>query len=195
MNRRAGITFAAIMLALSLWSLTAYSADDDDDKKAIADAQKEVIKLMDAMNGKKGNVQGQVQAIRKKFEELKPVMWVYKPRKSGGIGMSKDGASIETELAKIGNPRSKAKFTPKKLADLKDDLIKAGELSRAVAEITDLYPPKKDVPKWKGYTKEMRKAAGELIEAAKSDDVAKVKKAANNLSASCTNCHSDFRND
>src|SRR6185312_1389550 len=105
--------------------------------------------------------------------ELKPIMWAYKPRKSGGIGMSKDGASIETELAKIGNPRSKSKFTPAKLAEVKADLIKAGELSRAVAEVTDLYPPKKNVAQWKGYTKEMRKAADDLIEATKSDDVAK----------------------
>ncbi|HWG47030.1 MAG TPA: cytochrome c [Gemmataceae bacterium] len=194
MNRRAGITFTATMLALTLWSLTAYSADDDD-KKANKEAQEAVIKLMDTMDGKPGDVKAQTQAIKKKFEELKPIMWVYKPRKTGGIGMSKDGASMETELAKIGNPRSKAKFTPAKLAEVKGDLIKAGKLSKAVAEVTDLYPPKKDAAKWKGYTKEMRKAADELIKATESNDVAKVKKAANNLSASCTNCHSDFRND
>lgn len=91
--------------------------------------------------------------------------------------------------------RAKEKFTAKKLAALKADLIKAGELSKAVAEATDLYVPKKMAPKWKGYTQDMRKGADELIEAVNGGDVAKVKKAANNLSASCTNCHSDFRND
>jgi cytochrome c556 len=195
MNRRAGITFAAVLLALGLWSMTAYSADDDDDKQAIKDAQKEVIKLMDSMNGNKGNVKAQAAAIHKKFSELKHVMWVYKPRNKGGIGMGPKGDSIELEVAKIGNPRAKEKFTPAKLAALKDDLIKAGELSKAIAEITDLYVPKKMPDKWKGYTKEMRKGADELIDAVKGGKVPDVKKAANNLAASCTNCHSDFRND
>jgi hypothetical protein len=196
MKRRAGITFMGALLALSLWSLTAYSADDeDDDKKAIKDAQEAVLKLMDAMNGGKGDVKGQAQAIHKKFTELKHVMWVYKPRAKGGIGMGKDGTSIETELARIGNPRSKAKFTAKQMKELKGDLIKAGELSKTIAEVADLYVPKKMADKWKGYNQDMRKGGDELIKAAGTEDIAAVKKAANNLSASCTNCHSDFRND
>ena len=54
MNRRAGMAFAGTLLALSLWSLTAYSADDDEDKQAIKEAQQAVIKLMESMNGAKG---------------------------------------------------------------------------------------------------------------------------------------------
>jgi hypothetical protein len=57
MKRCAGITFAGSLLAMSLWSLTAYSADDDD-KKANKEAQEAVLKLIDSMNGKKGNVKG-----------------------------------------------------------------------------------------------------------------------------------------
>jgi cytochrome c556 len=194
MRRRAGITLAASLLALGIWSLTAYSADDED-KEAIQKAQQEVNKLVESMDGGKGDVKAQVQAIRKKFDDLKPIMYVYKPRGKGGVGMGKDGASIETELAKIGSPRGKEKLTPKKLESLQKDLIRAGKLSKAIAEITDQYTPKKDSAKWKGYVEEMKKGADELIEAAKSNDVGKVKKAATNLSASCTNCHSDFRND
>ena len=195
MKRRAGIMFAGALLALTLWSLTGYGADDDEDKQMTKDAQAAVLKLMDAMNGGKGDVKNQVEAIHKKFPELKFVMWVYKPRSKGGIGMGKDGASIETEIARIGNPRSKAKFTPKQMKDLKGDLIKAGEMSKAIAEVTDLYLPKKEVSKWKAYTQDMRKGGDELIKAVKSDDVAAVKKAAYSLSNSCTSCHSDFRND
>jgi len=194
MKRRAGISFVAALLALGLWSMTGFGADDEDeDKKAIKEAQEAVIKLVDAMNGKKGDVKAQAEAIHKKFSELKHVMWVYKPRNKGGIGMGKDGASIETEINKLGSTSSKARLTPKKVADMKGDLVKAAEISQALAEVTEFYVPKKNPAKWKEYTNDMRKGAAELMVAARSGDVAKVKKAANNLSASCTNCHSDFR--
>jgi cytochrome c556 len=195
MKRRARITFGCSLLALGLWSMTAYSLADD--KK---DAQEAVLKLMESINEKKGDVKAQAAAIKKKFDELEPIMYVYKARNKGGIGMKdvsnmKDGSSIETELGKIGNPKSKSKLTKQKVADLKDDLIKAGQLSRAIAEITELYAPKKDTAEWKKYTQDMRKASDELIEAAKGGEVAKIKKAAGNLSGSCTDCHSKFRND
>jgi hypothetical protein len=195
MNRRAGMAFAGALLALSLWSLTAYSADDDEDKQAIKDAQQAVLKLMDSMNGNKGDAKAQAQAIKKKFEELKPVMWVYKPRNKGGIGM-KDGASIETEINRLTS--AKIRLDKNKVAKMRDDLIKAGELSRAMAEVTDLYAKqygKKDEGEWKKYTQDMRKGAEELIEAAKSGDPVRVKKAASNLAGSCTDCHTKFRND
>lgn len=193
MKRRA-ITCTAALLTLGLWSMTALSADDDDEKKANAEAQKAVLKLVETMkNGKGGDAQ--IAAIRKKFDELKPIMWVYKPRKKGGIGMGAGGADdIELTLGKMGGP--KYKLTPPKLAGMKNDLILAGELSKVVAEISDKYAEqyaKKDVKKWKGYTKDMKKAADDLIAAAKSGNPAKVKTAATNLSNSCTSCHSDFR--
>ncbi|HTU23258.1 MAG TPA: cytochrome c [Gemmataceae bacterium] len=197
MKRRAAITCTAVLLALGLWSITALSADDEDEKKAIAEAQKAVLKLVDSMNGKGGDVKGQIAAIKKKFEELKPIMMVYKPRKKGGIGMGKDSEDdIEQTIGKMGGP--KYKMTPKKLADMKADLIMAGELSKAIAEIAgqDQYAKqyaKKDAAKWKGYIKEMKKGSDELIAAVKGGNAAKVKTAANNLSASCTSCHSDFR--
>ncbi len=194
MKRRVVLTFTAALLALGLFSITALSADDDE-KKA---AQEAVLKLVDSMNGG-GNAKGQLDAITKKFDELEPLMWVYKPRKKGGVGMGKNGEDdIELTLGKIGNPRGKAKLTAPKLAQMKADLIKAAELSKAIAEITeqDKYAQqygKKNVAKWKDYAKEMKKGADELIKAVKSDSVPQVTKAANDLSASCTNCHSDFR--
>ncbi len=194
MKRRAGITFAGALLALSLWSLTGYSADDDEDKKAIKEAQEAVLKLMDSMKSNKGDVKSQAQAMKKKFEELKPIMWVYKPRNKGGIGMGKDGGDIEREIGKVGSRTGKT--SPKKILEMKDDLVKAGEMSRAIAEVADLYAnqyAKKNPAKWKEYDQDMRKGADELIKAAKGNDVNKIKAAANNLSASCTNCHSDFR--
>jgi hypothetical protein len=183
--------FAGALLALGLWSMTAYSADDEDEKKARKEAQEAVLKLVDSMNGNKGDIKAQAAAIKKKFDELEPIMWIYKPRNKGGLGMGKDGAGIELELGRLSGP--KARLTPAKIAELKPDLVKAAEISRAIAEVSDLYAPKKDVSKWKNYNKEMRKAADELIQAAKGSDPMQVKKAITNLNASCTNCHSDFR--
>src|SRR5690242_658101 len=100
MKRRAAITFAGALLALGLWSMTGYSADDDDDKKA---AQQAILKLADSIRGNKGDAKAQAEAIRKKFDELEPIMWVYKPRNKGGVGM-KDGAGIELELGRLGGP-------------------------------------------------------------------------------------------
>lgn len=199
MKRCAGITFAGALLAMSLWSLTAYSADDDD-KKANKEAQEAVLKLLDSMNGKKGDVKSQAEAIHKKFDELKPVMWVYKPRKKDGIGMGKNGDDIEKTLVKVSNPRDK-EMTPKKILTMREELAKAAELSRAVAEVADLYAAqykddngKKDPAKWKEFMAKMRKGADELSKAAKGDDPVKIRNAAGNLSASCTECHAVFRN-
>jgi Cytochrome C' len=193
MKRRAGMMFAAFMLALTLWSLTAHSAadDDDEDVKAAREAQKDLLQLAEAIDAHKGDVGEQAKAIRKKYDELKPIMYIYKPRKKGGLGMGREGSGIENEMNRLGGTKS----SPKKIEAVKDDLIKAAKISRAVAELTDLYPPKKDVEKWKGYTKDMRKGSDELIEAAKGGDGVKMKKALINLNSSCTNCHSDFRND
>lgn len=192
MKRRAGITLTAALSALSLWSLTAYSADDDDEKKARMEAQQAVIKLMDSMNGGKGDVQAQVQAMRKKFDMLEPIMWVHKKRSKDGIGMGKDGEDdIEITIGKVGSKTAKG-MTPAKIKAMKGDLVKAGQISRAIAEVAPLYA-KKNPAKWKEYTEEMKKGADELIEAAKGDDVAKIKKAANNLRSSCLSCHGDFR--
>jgi hypothetical protein len=196
MKRRAGIALAGSLLALGLWSLTAYSADDEDEAKLNKEAQEAVIKLMESVkNGKKDDVQAQAAAMKKKFEELKPIMWVYKKRSKGGIGFGKDGDDIEQTIGKVGSRTAKG-MGPAKIKAMKDDLIKSAEISRAITEVADLYADqyaKKDTAKWKGYTKEMRKGADELIEAAKGGNVDKIKKAANDLSASCTNCHSDFR--
>jgi cytochrome c556 len=197
MKRRAGITLMAALLALGLWSLTAYSADDDEEKVR-QEAQKAVLKLMDSVNGNKGDVKAQVEAIRKKFDMWEPVMWVYKKKSKGGIGMGKGGEDdIEKTIGKVGSKTAKG-MTPAKIKAMKGDLVKAGQISRAIAEVAPLYAKdyaKKNPAKWKEYTKEMKKGADELIEAAKGDDVAKIKKAANNLSSSCLSCHGDFRDD
>jgi ABC-type transporter MlaC component len=196
MNRSVGIPLGALMLAFGLWSLTAY-ADDDE----IKEAQKAVIKLMDSMKSNKGDVKAQTQAMAKKFDEVQPIMMVYKPRNKGGIGMGPGGAlDIEKTIGKVGDAGPKG-WTDAKRLQMKGDLAKVADLSRAVAEVSELYANKyKDnntgklePKKWKEYVAQMRKGADELDKAAKGNDAGAIQKAADNLNKSCSNCHSDFR--
>jgi cytochrome c556 len=194
MQPRAAIPFLTALLALGLWSLTVASAGDEEE------AQKAVLKLVDAMENKKGNAKAQAQAIHKKFDQLEEVMRVYKSRKKGGLGFGKDGDDIEKTIGKVGNPRTKD-MTAKNRLDMRRDLAKAAELSRAMAEIAELYANdfnnvntgKKDPAKWKQFTAKMRKGADDLSKAAKGEDAAKIQRAAADLSASCTECHGEFR--
>lgn len=196
MNRRTGIAFAAAVLGLGLWSMTASSGPPAGD---IKEAQDAVLKLMESMNGKKGNVKAQTAAIKKKFVALEPIMYAYKPRAKGGVGM-KDGRSIEIELAKIGNAKAKG-WTAKKRLEARNELVRAAKLSRTIAEVSDLYANqyndnntgKPNPAKWKEFVEKMRKDADELEKAAKGDDAVKIQKAAENLSAGCTECHAVFR--
>lgn len=190
MKRRAGIMLTGSLLALSLWSLTAYSAGDEGEAKLNKEAQEAVIKLMDSMKNKKGDVKAQAEAMKKKFKKLRPIMWVYKPRGRGGIGFGEEGSDIEVAINKLGSRTSK--ISEAKIKRMNDDIIKSAEISKAIAEVTDLYAEqyaKKDAAKWKGDTQAMREGADELIEAAKAGNVDKIKKAANHLSTSCTVCH------
>lgn len=194
MRRRAAITFAGALLGLALWTMTAFSQGNND-----KEAQEAILKLVESMRGNKGDIKAQTAAIKKKFDELEPLMWVYKPRKKGGLGIGKDGDGIELTISKVGNPRAKG-WTSKKRLDMRGELAKIAELSRAIAEVTDLYPNKyKEIKKgkpnpalWKKYVEQMRKGADELGKAAKGQDAAAIQKAAANLESSCTNCHSDF---
>ena len=111
MKRCAAIMFAGSLLALALWSMTAYSADDEE-KQARKQAQDAILKLVDSMQGNKADVKAQAAAIKKKFDALEPIMWVYKPKNKGGVGM-KDGSGIELELGRLGGPKDAAERPPK----------------------------------------------------------------------------------
>jgi hypothetical protein len=193
MNRRAGIAGAGVLLAGALGLLTAVSSQGaaDDDPKTVQEAQQAVLKLMETM-GKGGNGKEQAQAIHEKFkDDLKAVMTVFKPRDKGGIGVGPRGRGdgIELKIIALG------KRAPSKgdLGKLRPDLETIARVSKAMAEVADQYPQTKNQDMWKKFNEEMRKGADELLEAAHGDDPKAVKTAANNLNASCTNCHSAFR--
>lgn len=193
MKRRVVFILLAALFALGLFSLPPSHAGDEEE------AQKAVIKLMDGMENKKGNTKAQTQAIHNKFNQLEPVMRVYKSRKKGGLGFGKDDGDVEQTIGKVGNPRAKG-MTAQKRLDMRRDLARAAELSRTMAEIADLYADdynnsngKKDPAQWKNFTAKMRKGADDLSKAAKGNNAAQIQRAAADLSASCTECHGEFR--
>jgi hypothetical protein len=192
MYNRAWVTFAGFGLALGIGLSTAASSQsaDEDDAKATKEAQVALLKLIDTMH-KGANVKAEAEAIHKQFEELKPLMNIFKPRDKGGLGVGPKarGDGIELKIISLG----KKTLSKGDLDKQQEDLRTIAAVSKAIAEVADLYPPKKDVEKWKKYDDEMRKGADELLEASQSGDPKKVKTAANNLNASCTNCHADFR--
>jgi cytochrome c556 len=195
MSKCKWLTFAGLLLALGVWAApTGKGADDEEDKEAIKAAQKDVLKLMDTM-GNGGNGKADAAAIRKKFAELKPSMYIFKPRKNGGLGIGPpmQGDGIELKIGFLANP--KKPLAKADAARQMDDFILMANVSKAIAEIADLYPPKKDKEDWKQYDQDMRKGADKLIAAAKTGDPKEIKKAAIDLNASCTNCHSKFRDE
>jgi hypothetical protein len=191
---------AGAVLALGVWCAAAspgFSADDEDDAKAVKEAQQGLLKLM-GMNGNAAKTEAKsiADASRKAAgggdEGLKYVMRAYKPRAKGGIGVGPKGESIELKVIAL------SKRVSGEVAKQKDDLEKIASVSKAIAEVTHHYTPKvkkagKDPKDWTKYTEEMAKGSEELAKAAKSGNARDIKTAATNLNASCTNCHGTFR--
>jgi len=184
---------SALALALVFLAGPGYTlAGKDDDNKEAKEAQKEILKLAkDVAAGKKIDA----TAIRKKFEELEPIMYAYKPSTKGGIGIGKPGPgdSYEQKIINLG----KRALSPANLGKEKADLIKMAHVNITIAHIANQYPPKakggKGPKEWRQYNEDMIKSSEDFIKAVKAEDPGKVKTAAANINSACNNCHSDFR--
>lgn len=184
------LTLAVVLLA-GQGTVRAY----EDDKEAIKQAQKDLIELAKAIeDGKDGKALA--AAMKKKYEDLAPIMHAYKPSPKGGIGVGKKAAGdgIELKIINLG----KRALSAANLGKEKDDIVKMAYINAAIAEVTYLYGPAKPKggkgPKdWKQHTDDQLKASLELAKAVKAGEAAKIKTAANNLNNACNNCHTDFR--
>jgi cytochrome c556 len=171
------------------------AADDDDEVKMTKAAAKDIADLAKQIESGK-DVKDLVAKIDKKYEDLKPLMdAAFKPRYKHGIGVGPmgKGDGIELKIQTMG----KRALQPATLEKQKDALIKMAYINLAIAEVTMLrkIKPKggKGIKEWQQHTSDMKKATEELLKAVKGGSGAEVKKASVNLEASCTNCHSDFR--
>jgi hypothetical protein len=173
---------------LGLWA-AAVASRAADDKSPV---KQDVLKLAEG----KGGVTA--ADIAKRAEQLEEVMDVFKPRDKGGAGLGPTPGAIrpdgiELKLIDLGKKREMSKADVDKQADA---LARAGEITRAVADITVYFTEKdgkKNSAKWKQYTEDMKKGAEQFTAAAKQKDAKGIKAGANALNASCNNCHADFR--
>jgi cytochrome c556 len=192
MSRR--LIFAPILvLAIGLLASSPLVRADDDDDKAIKEAQKDTLDLAKAIEGGKDG-KDIAAKMKKKFAELGPIMQAYKPRAKKGIGIGPKSPAdgIEAKIISLGR-----RATADAVSKQKGELIKMAYINLAIAEVTKHYPPKpkggKGPKEWQQYSEDLKKASRELIDAVKAGDAKKVKNAAANISTSCNNCHSDFR--
>lgn len=185
---------SALLLGVGLLTTAARAYDAAEDM-AIKGAQTAIVDLAkDLQEGKAAG--GKPAAIRAKYEDLGPLMHVYKPRMKKGLGVGKKGPGdgIENKLISLSKRAPSA-------AALKGDkaaLLKMAYANLAVADVTDLYAPAKPkagkgAKEWKTYTADMKKGTLELIKALNAGEPAMVKAAALNITNACNNCHTDFR--
>jgi hypothetical protein len=176
------------------------SADDDDDKEDIKEAQKATEKLkglIDAIaDGKANAVPALAKALNDKTD-LKHIMWAaYKPRDKAGIGVGGKGDAdgIEVKLMDLG----KKPLMAAQLKAQSADLIRMAQVAQAMNEIAELNTPTKNVGKkliidWTKFNTAQKNGANVLINAVNKNDPKAVQTAATNLYSSCTNCHAAFR--
>jgi cytochrome c556 len=198
MSRIARGLAAAAALALGIWcaaSSPGRGAGDEEEAKAVKEAQQGILKLT-KMNGDSARTQAKAiaDAARKAAggadEGLKFVMQANKPRAKGGVGPKGEGIELKIiALSKRVSPDDAAKS---------EDLGKIADISKAISEVAYYYTPKtgaagKDPKDWTKFTDEMKKGSEELAKAAKGGKAPEIMMAASDLNASCTNCHSTFR--
>lgn len=142
--------------------------------------------------------------IAKEQEEIYEPMLLFKFRKKKGFGVGDTPGKIfpdgiERLIQKLARDVPAKTFVTKN----KDALVEMAHRTAAIARIgTALIPVKKknreftrskSEKKWAQASEDMYKASLELVKAVNSGSPASVKAAAAKLDASCTACHSVFR--
>jgi cytochrome c556 len=190
-------------LAVGIWLLAGASAlaDDDEDaqaKKLKKEALKDVEELVKTVQSGKKIDPGKLKAIKKKYEELNFLMYSFKPRARGGLGVGRPAPDdgIEIQFTNLGKGR--APIPEATIKDRKDDFLKMAHVALALHEVARMYAPTKPVEgktakDWNQYNDDLKKSTEVMMAAVKANDGKKLKKAILDINAACTNCHTDFR--
>jgi hypothetical protein len=188
---------AAAALALGICCAASSPGRGAGDEQEAKEAQQGLLKLT-KMNGDAAKTQAKAiaDAARKAAggadEGLKFVMRANKAKAKGGVGVGPQGEGIELKIIALSK-----RVSPDDAAQ-SEDLGKIADISKAIAEVAVYYTPKtgvagKDPKDWTKFTDEMKRGSEELAKAAKGGKAPEIKMAASDLNASCTNCHSTFR--
>jgi hypothetical protein len=182
--------YATCGLALAL-SLALNAGADEE--KGIAAARKDVLALAKEVAAGK-DISKKVAALRKKYDDLEPLMWIYRPRGKGGIGFGPKSRTDGLE-AKI-RALCKRTLNPKALKKESAELLWMGYLNLTMAEIARAYAPQGRLAarkkEWDEHVDAMKKASAEFIKAVKTGNPRKVRAAADRLDNSCNNCHTEY---
>jgi Cytochrome C' len=190
----------AVGVALTLALAAVGTARDKEDDKDTVEARKEVLDVVKAVEEGKDDkaLASKAKAIKDKDVELNYLMKVYKLKEKGGVGFGdkpEPKSGIEAKIIELGRTeRGPSVATLKKEGK---EIIKLAQLNVAMAEIAKPHFGKpmdgKNKKDWDKWLDEQKAAAKELIEAVKKEDGKAVAKAAKEMLATCTECHSHFR--
>jgi cytochrome c556 len=205
---------AGLVVALSL-ALVGLAVLPDtgiaDDEKIIVpqEIQKAVNQIADKVASNKDVDQDTAALFKQEGNNLKKIMWIFKPRMAkseGGFGIGPKAGAYEKDGIEVliiikGNPKPRTaeqKVTKEELEKHGEDYIRAMDVTIAMAEIAQQYKPTKKLPgqnpaNWTRFADDMKKAAIDVKAAVTKKDPDTTKAAFIKLYSSCTNCHSNFR--
>jgi len=177
----------------------AFARDRDEEGRETVEARKLVLGLVKAVEDGKDDkaLAAKAEAIRKKDVDLNQLMKVYKRRGKGGLGYGdKPDPKSGLEAKIIALQRTERGPSKETLRKEKKDLIRLANVNVAMAEIarphSDAYTNRKK--EWDRWLDEQKAAAKDLIAAVEQEDGKAVAKAAKDLLAACTECHSIGQN-
>lgn len=202
------VRFLGVVAALCGAGLLSMAADDEKkDNKEVVEAITKQAEEMTKKDWSAATKEGEGIAKKHMLEDIMNLMKLRRkdPKGGGFVG----GVGLGTKPGAVSPDGIEAKIinltkNPMPLATLNKqsaELIRMAEITAAIASATVHLSPvekkmgQKDPAKWKELMKDMHGASLDLIDAVKKKDAAGVKKMANKLNGTCTECHGIFRDD
>ena len=159
-------------------------------------ARPDVLHLADSLDRDEDEIEKQAHAIADKHD-LGSLMWAFRPRDKGGVGVGAKPDAIETKLLAL----AKKPPTAKELEEQRPDLVRMAKVTLAVGRVAPLYasqyaPPgagrgKRD---WRRCCDDLNAASQDLIDALGGGDPGAVRRAAGRVNETCNACHETYRN-
>src|SRR5262249_2453440 len=119
-----------------------------------------------------------------------------KPKNKGGIGIGRlIGAGHKDSIELLIRDYAIRGPTRTEVIDYGDEIVKAGRITLAIAEMTPHWAPRdaQMKAKWQAQSAEMRQTALDFVVAAQSRDHEKISTTAKRLNESCAVCHKMIR--
>jgi len=131
--------------------------------------------------------------------EVMDTMNHLRQKKKGGDGMHPDLQTsgplknlngIEEKIRSL----AKKKLTDAALKKSASEMVLLGYRTAVLADVVNDLAPAQKTKLWRDFSAQMRAASIRLAQASRKRDADAIFKAASSLEASCTSCHSEFKN-